>query len=70
MDAVGVGAVSGRRDGDVLHLDASGAVELEVALWAVGDPDVAHGDIEAAVKPYQLEKKKILSFSSILGSRS
>jgi len=52
MDAVGVGAVSGRRDGDVLDLDASGAVELEVALWAVGDPDVAHGDIETVVKPY------------------
>ena len=57
MDAVRVGAVPGGRDGDVLHLDASGAVELEVALWAVADPDVAHGDIEAAVKPYKLENK-------------
>jgi len=70
MDAVGVWAVSGRRDGDVLHLDASGAVELEVALWAVGDPDVAHRNIEAVVKPYQLKKKGIYIFSLILGSRS
>ena len=57
MDAVGVGAVPGGRDGDVLHLDASGAVELEVAMWAVADPDVAHGDIETAVKPHKLKTK-------------
>jgi hypothetical protein len=56
MDAVGVGAVSGGGDGDVLHPDASGAVELEVALRAVADPDVAHADIEAVVEPYQLER--------------
>lgn len=60
MDSVGVGAVSGRRDGDVLHLDASGAVELEVALRAVGDPDVSHANIEAVVKPYQLGGRRYI----------
>lgn len=58
MDAVGVEAVTWGWYGDVLHLDATGAVEFQVALWAVGYPDIAHADIEATVKPYELKRTK------------
>jgi hypothetical protein len=56
MDAVSVESVSRGGYGDVLHLDASGAVEFQVAIWTVGDPDVTHGNIEVAVELEKLEK--------------
>lgn len=54
VDAVGVGAVGGRADADVAHRDAQTAVELEVRLRAVPDPQILHRDVAAPVESHRL----------------
>lgn len=57
VNAVSVRAILRRRNGEALHFNPSRTVELQVALRAVDNSDVAHGNIVALVESYNLERQ-------------
>lgn len=62
VDAVGVGAVAGRGDGDVVHLDGMAGVEGEVELWTAPDRYPRHGYVGALVHPQSLPAARQQTF--------
>ena len=58
VDAVGVGAERRRAHEEAVDENSRAAVELEVELRAVLDPQAAHSHVVAQDEPYQLQQSR------------
>lgn len=54
VNAVGVGAVLRRRNGDIVNFDGAGIVKFQMALWTVYYGDVTNCHIITGIKSQSL----------------